>query len=135
MVIRSANISSFFSSTTIFLVLVFTLQTTLFFPLFASALPSSSIGYQGYMSNSSNLAVDTAGIGQHVIVSLYSSQTPGGTLIYQEAQNISISKGYFSINIGSGATTGSGLYSAITQLPFDQQYFVELNFDTGPSRQ
>jgi hypothetical protein len=85
-----------------------------------------TVGYQGYVTNSSGVAQTGT---QTVRIRIYDAATLG-TLLYDETHsNITFSTGYFSVSIGAGVRNG-GSFTTFASLPFDQQYYITLEITT-----
>ena len=116
-----------------FLVLFTYLVTSLpVVSLLAAPLPTT-LGYQGYFTN-------TAGIAQTgtstMTLRIYDAAT-SGTLLFEEIENqVPIVNGYFSIAIGSvGDVSATTTAAAISDLTFDQPYYITVElaspYNTG----
>jgi len=83
----------------------------------ASAQVPRTISYQGVLTNSG-----TAANGKHLItVALYDAMS-GGTMLYQESQEITIAEGIFNIEIGSQSPIP-------LTLAFDLPYYLGVSVD------
>ena len=85
------------------------LLTTLPVPVHA-AIPQQ-INYQGYITDPQGTAIDAT---VSIVFSIY-SQASGGTVLWTETKNVTITDGLFSVNLGEG--------TPIT-LSFDTQYYL-----------
>jgi hypothetical protein len=100
--------------------------------LFSASTPTT-ISYQGYLTNASGTPQTGS---SSVTVRIYDAQT-GGTLLYEETHpSVTITSGFFTVAIGSvGDVNGGTSAVALTDLPFDQSYYVTVElgapYNTG----
>lgn len=98
-----------------------------------SAPTPSFINYQGFLTNSSGVAQSGSA---PVTVRIYDAST-GGTLLFEELEgSVTITNGFFTVPIGQvGDVNGSTAAVALTDLPFNQAYYVTVElgapFNTG----
>ncbi len=98
----------------------------LFSPYSAQAAAPQTIGYTGFITNSSGVAQTGTNT---VRIRIYNAAS-GGTLLYDETHaGVVLSNGSFSLAIGSGTVNG-GTVASLADLPFDQQYFLTLEVTT-----
>jgi fibronectin-binding autotransporter adhesin len=123
---------------------VLILILTLVFPINAfpakivqAAAEVTTIGYEGYLTDSSDEALDSS---EDFTVRIYNdpSLSAISNLLYEETHaNVAINNGYFSIQMGSGSTTvvnadadgtaNEAGEDSLSDLPFDAPYYVSLN--------
>lgn len=76
------------------------------------------ISYQGYLTDASGVALNGS---FNVTFNLYAAQN-GGTALWSETQNVTVSKGLFNANLGSVAPLN---------IQFDKPYFLGLSVANG----
>ncbi len=88
-----------------------------------AAIPET-INYQGYLTDSAGEPVEGT---MPMVFSLYDLPTEG-TILWSESQNVSVSKGIYSVILGTG-TPISGSLGALT---FNTQYYLGIAVGGDP---
>jgi hypothetical protein len=88
----------------------------------AMAQPPRTISYQGVLADAAgNLVAD----GNHSLTIRLYEQASGGTAIYEESQSVIVTKGVFTMILGTAT-------SIPDSLTFDRAYFLGVGVDGGP---
>ncbi|PIU45436.1 MAG: hypothetical protein COS95_03575 [Ignavibacteriales bacterium CG07_land_8_20_14_0_80_59_12] len=94
------------------------LMVLLLAPLSLAQIPKT-ISYQGILTDASGTAVPD---GNYSLTFKLYDVTTGGTPLWQEVQSVAVSKGIFSVNLGSVDTLN---------LPFNKPYWLEVTVGAG----
>jgi hypothetical protein len=91
----------------------------------------SSISYQARVADSNGTPIgDTAPVNRTVILRVYGSPT-GVDVLYAEQQTVTISKGHFSVLLGTGLQVGSEPRPAIVDALNGAERFLGITVDDG----
>lgn len=89
-----------------------------------AAIPET-INYQGYLTNSDGVPIDGP---VAMVFSLYDVST-GGTALWSESQNVSVTNGIYSVILG----TGTPIFGSLGTLAFDKQYYLGIRVGSDPA--
>ncbi len=98
---------------------------------FAQTNIPGSISYQGRVSDASGALIgDTVPVNRTVILRIYGSPT-GTDVLYSEQQVVTISKGQFSVLLGTGLVVGSEPHPAVVDALTGVDRFLGITVDDG----
>jgi hypothetical protein len=101
---------------------LFVLASLSFMSLEVQAAAPATINYQGYLTSNAGTAVDGS---VTMLLSLYDVSS-GGAALWQEVQTVTVSQGYFNIELGA--------ITALTPSLFANQLYLGVQVGTDPEK-